>query len=182
MSLSVDSAVADSSRHRSASVSDDAAVPPLFAEGEVGPLMRGVDWAATPRGPIEQWPQSLRTVVRILLTSRFAMWMGWGPGLTFLYNDAYAHMTLGKKHPKGLTYDIRLGESPLAVSVDREKLTQILLNLLTNAVKFTPPGGRVTVDAVTRTGAENDVFVRVMDTGIGIRARRRTRSSSRSSR
>ena len=41
-------------------------------------------------------------VVRILLTSRFAMWMGWGPELTFIYNDAYARMTLGKKHPWAL--------------------------------------------------------------------------------
>jgi len=40
--------------------------------------------------------------VRILLTSRFAMWMGWGPDLTFFYNDAYARMTLGKKHPWAL--------------------------------------------------------------------------------
>ena len=49
-----------------------------------------MDWAQTPLGPVETWPQSLRTVVRILLTSRYAMWMGWGPDLTFFYNDAYA--------------------------------------------------------------------------------------------
>src|SRR5208337_3885404 len=48
------------------------------------------------------WPQSLVTTVRVLLTSRFAMWMGWGPELTFLYNDAYAAMTLGAKHPWAL--------------------------------------------------------------------------------
>jgi signal transduction histidine kinase len=64
--------------------------------------MRAFDWAATPLGPIPTWPQSLRTSVRILLTSRFAMWMGWGPDLTFFYNDAYARMTLGKKHPWAL--------------------------------------------------------------------------------
>ena len=40
--------------------------------------------------------------MRIVLTSRFAMWMGWGPDLTFFYNDAYARMTLGKKHPWAL--------------------------------------------------------------------------------
>jgi signal transduction histidine kinase/CheY-like chemotaxis protein len=75
----------------------------LFAGGgEVGALMRQVDWSATPLGPAETWPQSLQTVVRTLLTSRFAMWMGWGPDLTFLYNDTYGRVTLGKKHPWAL--------------------------------------------------------------------------------
>ena len=70
--------------------------------GEVGALMREKDWSSTSLGPPDQWPQSLRTVVRIVLTSRYAMWLGWGPDLAFLYNDAYAHMTLGAKHPWAL--------------------------------------------------------------------------------
>jgi PAS domain-containing protein len=75
----------------------------LFAvRGEVADLMRAKDWSATPLGPVSAWPQSLRTVVRVLLTSRFARWMGWGPELTMLYNDAYAAMTLGAKHPQAL--------------------------------------------------------------------------------
>jgi PAS domain S-box-containing protein len=53
-------------------------------------------------GPISAWPQSLKTAVRILITSRYSMWMGWGPDLIFLYNDAYAQQTLGKKHPWAL--------------------------------------------------------------------------------
>jgi len=64
--------------------------------------MEAADWSASPLGPPAHWPHSLRTVVRILLTSRYAMWMGWGPDLTFLYNDAYARMTLGAKHPWAL--------------------------------------------------------------------------------
>src|SRR5215470_4219546 len=47
------------------------------------------DWSKTPLGPISEWPQSLSTVVRIMLTSRYAMWMAWGPELTFFCNDAY---------------------------------------------------------------------------------------------
>ncbi len=70
--------------------------------GVVGQLVHDLDWSKTPLGPIHAWPQSLKTVVRVLLTSRFAMWMGWGPELTFFYNDAYAGMTLGKKHPWAL--------------------------------------------------------------------------------
>jgi PAS domain S-box-containing protein len=53
-------------------------------------------------GPISTWPQSLKTAVRILITSRYSMWMGWGPELIFIYNDAYARQTLGKKHPWAL--------------------------------------------------------------------------------
>jgi PAS domain S-box-containing protein len=61
----------------------------LRGPGEVRALMRGCDWRATPLGPPDHWPPSLRAVVRVILTSRFAMWMAWGPELTFLCNDAY---------------------------------------------------------------------------------------------
>jgi signal transduction histidine kinase/CheY-like chemotaxis protein len=70
--------------------------------GEVGSLIRSMHWDATPLGPMGAWPQHLRIPVGMMLSSRFAMWMGWGPELTFLYNDAYARMTLGKKHPWAL--------------------------------------------------------------------------------
>ncbi len=74
----------------------------LQAGGEVGRDLRAVDWAATPLGPIEQWPSSLANVVRLLLTSRFSMWMAWGPELTFLCNDKYRRDTLGEKYPWAL--------------------------------------------------------------------------------
>ncbi len=54
----------------------------------------------------------------------------------------------------------------LAVRADRDRLVQILVNLLDNAVKFTPEGGRIGVDA--RPAPEGRVEVRVRDTGIGI--------------
>ena len=58
--------------------------------------MRAKRWHETPLGPPDSWPQSLKTVVRILLTSRYQMWMCWGPQLTMFYNDAYGP-TLGVK-------------------------------------------------------------------------------------
>ncbi|MFZ0735126.1 MAG: response regulator [Candidatus Sulfotelmatobacter sp.] len=73
-----------------------------FRGGALGRLVTEFDWTKTPLRSIKQWPQSLKTVVRAMLASRFAMWMSWGPELTFLYNDAYARMTLGKKHPWAL--------------------------------------------------------------------------------
>jgi signal transduction histidine kinase/DNA-binding response OmpR family regulator len=63
----------------------------------MGARMRALDWSKTPLGPVETWPNSLRVVIRIMLTSRYAMWMGWGPDLTFFCNDAY-RPTLGLKH------------------------------------------------------------------------------------
>jgi PAS domain S-box-containing protein len=63
---------------------------------------RAFDWSKTPVGPMAEWPQGLKTVVRVMLDSRYAMWLGWGPDFTFFYNDAYAAMTLGPKHPWAL--------------------------------------------------------------------------------
>ena len=63
--------------------------------------MRDFDWGRTPLGEPETWPQSLKTTVRTMLTSRFAMWMGWGPELVFFCNDAY-RPTLGVKENQAL--------------------------------------------------------------------------------
>jgi PAS domain S-box-containing protein len=65
-------------------------------------LIAAHDWAATGLGPMSDWPQSLQTIVRVMLSSRYAMWMGWGEDLVFLYNDAYRNETLGAKHPWAL--------------------------------------------------------------------------------
>ncbi len=72
------------------------------ADEEIGHDLAAVDWAATPLGPVEGWPQSLRTAVNILLASRFSMWMAWGPELTFFCNAAYRRDTLGDKYPWAL--------------------------------------------------------------------------------
>jgi signal transduction histidine kinase len=65
----------------------------------------------------------------------------------------------------GHRFVLELPEAPLAASADREKLGQILRNLLDNAVKFSPEGGTVTVEAHRRAGR---VEVRVVDEGEGI--------------
>ena len=79
----------------------------MFADGgECGRLMAGVDWSATPVGPVERWPASLRQAVRTVLVSRFPMVLTWGPGFTQFYNDAYAPC-IGAKHP-ALGEDIRI--------------------------------------------------------------------------
>jgi signal transduction histidine kinase/ActR/RegA family two-component response regulator len=73
----------------------------FVGDGEMAQLMRARDWASTPLGPAEQWPQALKVALRLLLTSKFQMWLGWGPEIHFFYNDAY-RPTLGVKHPRSL--------------------------------------------------------------------------------
>lgn len=80
-------------------LSDDAGF--LAGGGELSKLMRAHDWSASPLGSPSHWPQSLRSVVGLLLTSKFPMFVAWGPELGFLYNDPYAEI-LGAKHPKAL--------------------------------------------------------------------------------
>src|SRR5262245_34653136 len=69
--------------------------------GKMGELIREMDWSRTPVGPIESWPQSLKTAVNILLNSRYPMFIWWGRELTNIYNDAYMPM-LGARHPGAL--------------------------------------------------------------------------------
>jgi PAS domain S-box-containing protein len=73
----------------------------LAGGGNAGALMREKDWSFSPLGPPDSWPQSLRTVVGLLLQSRFPMFVAWGKDLGFLYNDPYAEI-LGAKHPAAL--------------------------------------------------------------------------------
>jgi PAS domain S-box-containing protein len=61
----------------------------LAGGGEMGERMRALDWTKTALGSPALWPQSLKTIVRVMLDSRYAMWMLWGPELTFFCNDAY---------------------------------------------------------------------------------------------
>ena len=73
----------------------------FVGDSEMARLMRRHDWAATSLGPPERWPNALKVALRLLLTSRFEMWLGWGPDINFFYNDAY-RPTLGIKHPRAL--------------------------------------------------------------------------------
>jgi signal transduction histidine kinase len=74
----------------------------LAGGGELGALMRAMDWSKTPLGPVSAWPQSLRTSVSIMLASGFAVVVAWGPEHIFLYNDRYRPILGATKHPMAL--------------------------------------------------------------------------------
>ncbi len=72
----------------------------LQSGGEMGELTRNFDWSSSSIGPIEYWPQSLKTTLGILLHSSFPMFLFWGPDLTCFYNDAYRpSLGINGKHP-----------------------------------------------------------------------------------
>lgn len=73
----------------------------LSGGGEMGARTRAFDWSQTPLGPVEKWPQSLKTSVSICLASQFPIVLYWGPEYVVLYNDAYSQI-LGTKHPWAL--------------------------------------------------------------------------------
>lgn len=74
----------------------------LAGGGILGELIREHDWSQTPLGPIDAWPQSLKTSVNLILNSQHPMWVGWGPSAIFLYNDAYIQVLSAAKHPWAL--------------------------------------------------------------------------------
>ncbi|HEY0601394.1 MAG TPA: ATP-binding protein [Herpetosiphonaceae bacterium] len=80
----------------------------IFAgPSEMHARVREHDWAATPLGPVASWPQSLTSLVKTLLASRYPMVLTWGPQFIQFYNDAYSRL-IGDKHPAALGEDIRV--------------------------------------------------------------------------
>ena len=74
----------------------------LAGGGEMGALTRAYDWSASPLGPPETWPQSLRTALRILLNTNHPMFIWWGEELIQFYNDAYRQTMGPERHPSAL--------------------------------------------------------------------------------
>jgi signal transduction histidine kinase len=76
----------------------------LVGGGRMGELIRSTDWTKTPLGPIESWPQSLRTTVSLCLASNFPISLAWGPKHVQIYNDGYWPIC-GEKHPHAMGQD-----------------------------------------------------------------------------
>ena len=68
----------------------------------MGALMRAHDWAATPLGPPSGWPSTLKTTIRLMLSSRHPMFIWWGQDLIQFYNDAYRDTMGPERHPSAL--------------------------------------------------------------------------------
>lgn len=80
-----------------------AATPSFLSHGgEAGRLIQSRDWSRTSLGPLDRWPESLRTTLSLILSSRQPMFLLWGPDLLLFYNDAYTPSLGSGKHPAAL--------------------------------------------------------------------------------
>jgi signal transduction histidine kinase len=79
----------------------------LAGGGEMGALMRSMDWSKTAVGPVVGWPQSLRTALSILLETGFPMYIAWGKDFTQFYNDGYRPILGSTKHPQAMGISTR---------------------------------------------------------------------------
>lgn len=63
-----------------------------WTESKMGELIYGKDWSKSPLGAIETWPQSLKAILHMCLTSESSSAICWGRGFTFLYNEAWKNL------------------------------------------------------------------------------------------
>ena len=137
----------------------------LDGGGDMGARMRTLDWRDHPLGPLQTWPQSLRSAVSICLGSRFPMAVLWGPGLVMLYNDAYAPL-LGDKHPGALGRSIHEVWTEIA-----DVIAPLMAGVMTTGEATWIPDGYL---ALERHGAAEETYfsysfgpVRVEDGSVG---------------
>ncbi|MGI9090703.1 MAG: PAS domain-containing protein [Gemmatimonadaceae bacterium] len=175
-------------------IGDGAYAPPdgsrteaarLFAgPGEMRERCRELDWATTPLGPVEGWPQSLRTISATVLASAFANIVLWGPDLIQIYNDSYIPI-LGTKHPWALGMPTRVCwpeawefNSPIYASVfagETVSFQDQLYRLLRNGPDAPPDDVYITLSYSPITGDTGEVggvLVTLVDTTERITAQR----------
>ncbi|MEP7264494.1 MAG: PAS domain S-box protein [Bacteroidota bacterium] len=75
--------------------------------GEMAALIKEKDWSKTPLGDQGTWPQSLRTMVSVMLNNPFGMYIAWGKEYTQIYNDGYRPILGTTKHPEALGISTR---------------------------------------------------------------------------
>ncbi|WP_241509517.1 response regulator [Pseudomonas ovata] len=148
-------------------------------------LIQHKDWAATPLGPIDQWPQSLRTTVSLCLASNFPINIIWGPENTQIYNDGYK-VVCGEAHPRALGegYHITWASAWPAIGEPFERALAGHTSFLENQRMFLARNGYLEETFFTfstspirdESGGIGGLFHPVTETTTTILAERRTRA------
>ncbi len=85
-----------------------ARYPFLSGGGEAAEIIASFDWAATPLGPIESWPASLKSTIALILRSPVPIVTLWGVDGIMIYNDGYSGFA-GSRHPNLFGSKVREG-------------------------------------------------------------------------
>ncbi|MEO8327219.1 MAG: HAMP domain-containing sensor histidine kinase, partial [Nitrospirota bacterium] len=93
-------------RHQISEQATPGAESWLAGGGQMGQVVRSRDWSKTSLGPIETWPQSLRTTISLCLASNFPISIAWGPHRVQIYNDGYWPICAAK-HPHSMGQDFK---------------------------------------------------------------------------
>jgi len=89
----------------------------INSSSAMAPLIRQHDWAATPLGPMDQWPITLRGILEVGLNSKLPVCIYWGADFILLYNDAWSAIP-GDKHPACLGQPARIAWSDIWSIID----------------------------------------------------------------
>jgi PAS domain S-box-containing protein len=154
----------------------------LKGTGELVSLIRSFDWAATALGPLDRWPQSLKTATGLLLLSPVPIVMLWGEDGYMIYNDAYSGFA-GGRHPKLLGSKVREGWPEVAAFNDhvmKVGLSGQTLSYREQALVLHRSGAPETVwmnldysPVLGDDGEPAGVIAIVVETTAGVQARRR---------
>ncbi|AZF16972.1 response regulator [Pseudomonas sp. R3-18-08] len=157
----------------------------LSGGGEQASLIQSKDWSATPLGPIESWPQSLRTTVSLCLASNFPINIIWGPENTQIYNDGYK-VVCGESHPRALGegYHVTWASAWPAIGGPFTEALEGQTSFLENQRMFLTRNGYLEETFFTfsispirdETGGIGGLFHPVTETTVTILAERRTRA------
>ncbi|MCM2501094.1 response regulator [Neorhizobium galegae] len=157
----------------------------LAGGGEMAELVRTKDWSSTPLGPIDQWPQSLRTTVSLCLASNFPINVIWGDENIQIYNDGY-RTACGDAHPRALgeDYSVTWSSAWPAIGEPFRQARQGNTSFLENQRMFLTRNGYLEETFFTfslspirdETGEIGGLFHPVTETTATMLAERRTRA------
>lgn len=165
-------------RQFSANASHELQTPLTILRGELEVALRSTrtseEYLATLKSALEEIDRISRLIEGLLLLSRAdagVLRMDRRPvDMADLLEEVYWRL---KVLADGRSVQMYLEElAPVSIAGDRERLRQLLVNILENAIKYTPGGGRV---AVALRSEGDAVSIEVADTGIGIKAEDRER-------
>lgn len=142
----------------------------LLLAGEFGPLnTEQLNALAIIQRSAERLGNLIEDLIQFSVTERDQVYLHVTPSNLYELTSSVYKRSLSKARDHQITLDLKIPPEPYLVDADFEKISWVLMQLVDNAIKFTPPGGNVVLQAVPE---DNFIQFQVTDTGIGVPADR----------